>query len=129
MRVHGARLSWRGASGGRLDSGWRRCHGREGEGQRCPGAQAQAFAMKRRYWFFGAALCTLAVAFALSHWIRWPTQYRVPESSVSALVFSPDGNTLALGGHPSVKLWDVASRTERAALAGHSKGVTCLAYN
>src|SRR5258708_6119551 len=84
----------------------------------------RAFTMKRRYWVLGAVLFILAVAlFAFSFLIRWSTQYRVPDSSVSALAFSPDGNTLALGGHPSVKLWDVASRTEKAALAGHSRYV------
>ena len=47
-----------------------------------------------------------------------------------ALAYSPDGETLASGGRgPDVKLWDVASGSLLASLAGHSAPVASLAFS
>jgi WD40 repeat protein/lysophospholipase L1-like esterase len=50
--------------------------------------------------------------------------------SVESVAFSPDGQTLASGSvDNTVKLWDVASRTEVATLSGHSSGVKSVAFS
>jgi WD40 repeat protein len=35
-----------------------------------------------------------------------------PGQSLGALAFSPDGATLAVAGHGSIRLWDVATQQE-----------------
>jgi WD40 repeat protein len=51
-------------------------------------------------------------------------------SSVPALVFSPDGKTLASAScEHTVKLWDVKTRKEVAILAGHAGAVFSLAFS
>ena len=47
---------------------------------------------------------------------------------VQALVFSPDSKTLVTAAGGTVKLWDVASRQERAALPEQPDPVTCVAF-
>jgi WD40 repeat protein len=44
--------------------------------------------------------------------------------------FSPDGKTLATGGHDHVvKLWNVSTRQEVATLRGHEGNVHSLAFS
>jgi WD40 repeat protein len=53
----------------------------------------------------------------------WPENYRV-------LSFSPDGRTLAIGGHDRcVRLWDVPTGVRRAILRGHRDWITSLAFS
>jgi WD40 repeat protein len=48
----------------------------------------------------------------------------------SGLAYSPDGRTLASGGHgPGVKLWDVATGAIKATLEGHWSPVGSLAFS
>jgi WD40 repeat protein len=46
-----------------------------------------------------------------------------------ALVFAPDGATLALNRGGTVELWDVASGRPRQSLVGHTSTVLALAYS
>ena len=53
-----------------------------------------------------------------------------PRAWVTSVSFSPDGTTLASGGHDgTVRLWDVASRQELAALEGHGTAVTSVSFS
>jgi eukaryotic-like serine/threonine-protein kinase len=47
-----------------------------------------------------------------------------------AVAFSPDGRLLATGGQTgTVKLWDVSSRQEWAALTGHTDAINAVAFS
>jgi WD40 repeat protein len=47
---------------------------------------------------------------------------------VSAIAFSPDGLTLAVGAGRTITLWDPATLSERAGLKGHAMEVSALAF-
>jgi WD40 repeat protein len=53
-----------------------------------------------------------------------------PAAHVRAIVFSPDGKTLAAGSEGgTIKLWDVATRKERDAFKAHTAEVSCLSFS
>jgi WD40 repeat protein len=53
---------------------------------------------------------------------------RVFLDEVNALVFSPDGRTLAVARGSTVQLWDVATRKRLVCFEGHEGKVICLAF-
>jgi len=49
-------------------------------------------------------------------------------NGVGPLVFSPDGQTLAIASGKTVKLWDFTRRLELGSLEGHTDGIRRLAF-
>ncbi len=50
-------------------------------------------------------------------------------AGVQCAVYSPDGQTLALGGVRAIRLWDVKTRRVRHTLSGHEQLVAFLAFS
>jgi WD40 repeat protein len=49
---------------------------------------------------------------------------------INAIAFSPDGTTLASGSSDTtIRLWDLATKSETATLTGHTSNVHCLAFS
>src|SRR5262245_4891340 len=69
--------------------------------------------------------CSLGLLFASSPPPTWPTAkerltLRGHTAGLQSLAYSPDGKTLASSSRDgTIKLWDVATGTERATLRGH----------
>ncbi len=58
---------------------------------------------------------------------RW--SWRVPGAAFMSLAFSPDGTALVAGDWSGwLRLWDLATGRERAAVRGHTDAVYCLAF-
>src|SRR5947208_1459779 len=73
-----------------------------------------------------AALCSPAVG---QNPLGPPTKLNAHKESINAVACSPDGKTLATTSDDhTVKLWDLATKTETATLVGHDKGVLSLAF-
>jgi WD40 repeat protein len=51
------------------------------------------------------------------------------DEEIPALVFAPDGRTLAVAVGRTAQLWDVQTRKPAAILGGHEGKVRCLAYS
>ena len=52
------------------------------------------------------------------------------EGWVAAVAFSPDGATLATGGHDqTIRLWDAATGRDLATLRGHTGNVYTVAFS
>ena len=49
--------------------------------------------------------------------------------AISAIAFSPDGQTLASAANRTIKLWNVAEGTEIAKLAGHKLAISAIAFS
>ena len=54
---------------------------------------------------------------------------RTWRQAIGSVAFSPDGNSIAAGSYGEVNLWDVASKTKIATLAGHTRWVHSVAYS
>jgi WD40 repeat protein len=48
---------------------------------------------------------------------------------VEAILFSPDGNTLASAGGDTIKLWSALTGALRHSLRGHTEGISSLAFS
>ena len=82
-----------------------------------------------------AALAGLGLL-ALGAWYVWHLNHDElatlsgHDGPVCCVAFSPDGKTLASGGHDrSVRLWDVEGRSSRATLTGHEDTVWAVAFH
>ncbi len=59
-----------------------------------------------------------------------PEQEKNFGERLTAIAFSPDGQTLAVGSYSdSIELWDVPSRRPMVALSGLGGGVECMAFS
>ena len=79
---------------------------------------------------------TLASASADGTVRLWHTLSGLPKATFieynESVAFSPDGKTLAIGGddaYPTVRLRDVATGTQIASFAGHTAGVSHVAFS
>jgi WD40 repeat protein len=88
----------------------------------------------------GLLLVTGGGVAALAYWFLAPTSPRTlrgPRHAVPALAFSPDGKTLASGSgdvkgggvQGEIRLWDVGSGRERAAITGDAYFVESVAFS
>jgi mono/diheme cytochrome c family protein len=56
-----------------------------------------------------------------------PPRRNIP-TAVTALAFSPDGKTLAVGTYQEVQIWDVAARKRERIWSGHADAVHALVF-
>ena len=49
--------------------------------------------------------------------------------SVSILIVSPDGNTVATAGDRYVQVWDRSLKTRLTIMSGHTKPISCITYS
>ncbi len=59
---------------------------------------------------------------------RLPARRNIP-TPVTALAFSPDGKTLAVGTYQEVQIWDVATRKRSRIWSGHADSVHALVFS
>jgi WD40 repeat protein len=52
-----------------------------------------------------------------------------PKDGVGPIAFSPNGRVLATAGMTTVRLWDLSTKRETAALGGHRDGIRALAFS
>jgi WD40 repeat protein len=92
--------------------------------------------MKSRRWKWGLVVLlvlipTAVLAWWCGIWLPQPDLLATPWESRGSLAvtFAPDGQTLAFTRDKEVRLWDVASRSEKRILKGKGSQVYCLAFS